>query len=107
MVLKSPDIPSILVETAFISNPGEERKLRSSKHQKKMARSIFNGILDYFQNSVPTGIRMATTTHKITRGDTLSEIAVQYGISMKRLRSANSIAGNKIRIGQVLSIPQG
>ena len=107
MVLKSPDIPSILVETAFISNPGEERKLRSSKHQKKMARSIFNGILDYFQNSVPTGIRMATTTHKIARGDTLSEIAVQYGISMKRLRSANSIAGNKIRIGQVLSIPQG
>jgi len=110
MVLKSPDIPSILVETAFISNPSEERKLRSSAHQRKMAQSIFNGILDYFQYSLPpTGIRMASskTRHKISRGETLSEIALQYGVSMKQLRSVNSLPGNKIRIGQVLSIPQG
>ncbi len=108
MVLKSPDIPSILVETAFISNPQEERKLRSSKYQQKMAKAIYRGILDYFQYSAPVGIRMAATTkHKISRGETLSEIALQYGVSMKQLRSLNKIAGNKIRIGQVLSIPQG
>lgn len=108
MVLKSPDIPSILVETAFISNPGEERKLRSSKDQQQMAKAIFRGILDYFQYSAPAEIRMAAATkHKISRGETLSEIAVQYGVSMKRLRSENSLAGNKIRIGRVLSIPQG
>ncbi len=107
MVLKSPDIPSILVETAFISNPGEERKLRSSKDQQKMAKAIFRGILDYFQYSAPAEIRMAGTKHKISRGETLSEIAVQYGVSMKRLRSINSLAGNKIQVGQVLSIPQG
>jgi N-acetylmuramoyl-L-alanine amidase len=107
VVLKSPDIPSILVETAFISNPGEERKLRSSIHQQKMAKAIFNGILDYFQYRLPAEIRMATTKHKISRGETLSEIAVQYGISMKQLRSVNSLKGNKIRIGQTLSIPQG
>ncbi len=108
MVLKSPDIPSILVETAFISNPHEERKLRSSKYQQKMAKAIYRGILDYFQYSAPVGIRMAATTkHKISRGETLSEIALQYGVSMKQLRSINKIPGNKIRIGQVLSIPQG
>ncbi len=107
MVLKSPDIPSILVETAFISNPGEERKLRSSRDQQKMAKAIFRGILEYFQYSAPAEIRMASTKHKISRGETLSEIAVQYGVSMKRLRSVNSLAGNKIQVGQVLSIPQG
>jgi len=44
VVLKAPDMPSILVETAFISNPREEKKLRSSKYQQKMAKAIFNGI---------------------------------------------------------------
>jgi N-acetylmuramoyl-L-alanine amidase len=43
-VLKAPDMPSILVETAFLSNPKEEQKLRSSKYQQQMAKAIFNGI---------------------------------------------------------------
>ena len=47
-VLKSPDIPSILVETAFISNPEEERKLKSSQHQTKLAESILLGVKTYF-----------------------------------------------------------
>ncbi len=50
-VLKSPDIPSILVETAFITNPSEERKLNSSKHQNKLAASILSGIKQYFASS--------------------------------------------------------
>lgn len=55
MVLKSPDIPSILVETAYISNPSEEQKLRSSAHQSKMALAIFKGIVNYFnQRNTPT-----------------------------------------------------
>jgi N-acetylmuramoyl-L-alanine amidase len=53
MVLKSPDIPSILVETAFISNPEEESKLRSDAHQSKVAKAIFNGIVGYFKQYVP------------------------------------------------------
>ncbi|MEQ1637195.1 MAG: N-acetylmuramoyl-L-alanine amidase [Methylococcales bacterium] len=56
MVLKSPDIPSILVETAFISNPEEELKLRSSAHQAKVARAIFNGIVGYFKQNAPTTV---------------------------------------------------
>jgi len=54
-VLKSPDIPSILVETAFISNPGEERKLRTHKHQQKLARAILKGVKGYLYRSAPPG----------------------------------------------------
>ncbi|SFE55768.1 N-acetylmuramoyl-L-alanine amidase [Nitrosomonas sp. Nm166] len=50
-VLKSPDIPSILVETAFLSNPKEEEKLRSSHYQNKMADAVFLGIRNYFANN--------------------------------------------------------
>ena len=53
MVLKSPDIPSILVETAFISNPLEELNLLSVQYQTKMANAIFNGIRSYFKQSMP------------------------------------------------------
>ena len=107
VVLKSPDIPSILVETAYISNPTEERKLRSSRHQTKMAKAVFNGLLDYFSKNAPPGTRMAATKHVITRGETLSGIANRYGVSMKKLKTVNSLASNQIRIGQVLEIPRG
>lgn len=53
MVLKSPDIPSILIETAFISNPTEEFKLLNSAHQSKMALAIFNGVRSYFDAAAP------------------------------------------------------
>lgn len=52
-VLKAPDIPSILVETAFISNPEEEQKLRSERHQKKFADSMYEGITRYFARNPP------------------------------------------------------
>jgi N-acetylmuramoyl-L-alanine amidase len=53
-VLKAPDIPSILVETAFISNPDEEQRLRSTAYQNKVAEAIFNGIKRYFAKNPPT-----------------------------------------------------
>ena len=49
-VLKAPDMPSILIETAFLSNPGEERKLRDSKHQHKLAKAVFSGIQNHLQS---------------------------------------------------------
>ena len=52
-VLKAPDIPSILVETAFISNPEEERRLRNSSYQEQMAEAVFNGIKAYFSKNPP------------------------------------------------------
>ncbi len=60
-VLKAPDIPSILIETAFISNPDEERQLRTGAYQQKMASAIHTGILAYFeQNPALSDTRIAT-----------------------------------------------
>jgi N-acetylmuramoyl-L-alanine amidase len=59
LVLKSPDIPSMLVETAYISNPGEEKKLRTASHQTEVAEAIFNGVREYFRQSPPDGTLFA------------------------------------------------
>ena len=107
VVLKSPDIPSILVETAFISNRSEEKNLRNARYQQRLATAIFKGIREYFLHNAPPGTRLAMEKHIITRGDTLSGIAKEYGVSMKTLRTANSLSTTQIRIGQVLTIPTG
>lgn len=59
LVLKSRDIPALLVETAFISNPGEEKKLRTASHQQAIADAIFKGVLEYFRQSPPDGTYFA------------------------------------------------
>ena len=59
IVLKSPDIPSILVETAFISNPSEEQNLLSTRYQSKVANAIFKGVRNYFRQSAPVDNRIA------------------------------------------------
>jgi len=59
LVLKSPDVPSILVETAFISNPSEELKLVNTAHQSKIALAIFNGVRSYFSKDIPEESRVA------------------------------------------------
>lgn len=106
-VLKSPDIPSVLVETAFISNPSEERKLRSSKHQHILAKALLNGVRDYFTKNAPPGTlyAMKARQHVIASGDTLSEIAQRYHVSMASIRSENRLSGDSVKVGQVLKIP--
>ena len=59
LVLKSPDIPSLLVETAFISNPGEEAKLTDPRHQQRLAEAIHEGVQSYFYANPPPGTRFA------------------------------------------------
>jgi N-acetylmuramoyl-L-alanine amidase len=111
VVLKSPDIPSMLVETAFISNPAEEKNLRSAAHQEKLARAILGGIRDYFQRDPPPDTWLAMNerarprTHVCEAGDTLSEIANRYGTSLTGLRRHNGLKSDSIRVGQVLKIP--
>jgi len=113
MVLKSPDIPSILIETAFISNPKEERKLKSRGHQKKIASAIFSGVVGYFESYAPAGTYFASVSseaykrHTILRGETLSGIASHYGVSMRSIKSANAMATNKLQTGQIIEIPKG
>lgn len=164
VVLKSQEIPSILVETAFISNPEEERRLTSKAYQYKMAAAVFNGIVGHFKQYAPADTLMAQlnrsakaprmvalnsqpeerpvavavatkakvepralladndaapaeavsavasgagqTQHVINRGETLSGIAQQYGVSMRALRLANSMNDGNVRVGQVLQIPR-
>jgi N-acetylmuramoyl-L-alanine amidase len=107
-VLKSPDIPSILVETAYISNPEEEKNLKNAAYQTKLAKALLSGLKGYFRDYAPEGTLLAaaaTRKHIIERGDTLSGIAHRYKVSMNTLRDSNRLKSDRIRIGQVLNIP--
>lgn len=109
MVLKSPDVPSVLVETAFISNPTEEKRLTEREFQTNMARSIARGIRNYFYASPPPGTWVAAnrdgTRHVVARGETLGAIASRYDIPLTRLRQANNLSTDLIRVGSELVIP--
>lgn len=104
MVLKSPDIPSVLVETAFISNPEEERKLRSKSYQQKLAQALMQGVRKYFHRFPPPGTHLARR-HVIKTGDTLSAIAEQYQVPVHRLRNVNQLESDHVKVGEVLQIP--
>jgi len=111
MVLKSLDVPSILVETGFISNPGEERRLRTTAYQRKLANALSQGIVNYFRQYPPPKTLFAawygkpTIEHKIAAGETLSGIATRYGVSLRSIRQLNAIKSDHIRVGQVLRVP--
>lgn len=106
MVLKSPDIPSILVETAFISNPTEEKRLRSTGFRRQLAGAMLDGIEQYFQVNPPPGTRLAEQRrHKVIRGDTLSAIAERYDVSVDSIKLANNLSTELVRTGEVLQIP--
>lgn len=136
VVLRSPDVPSILVETAFISNPAEERRLRDPAHQKKLAEAVMGGVRNYFESTPPpgtwfaaeaarrNGVQLASSSdsgagkavatgtpardvHKVGRGESLSSIARQYGVSVGALKNANQINSNTVRAGTTLTIPAG
>lgn len=116
MVLKLPDIPSILVETGFISNPNEAKKLHTASHQQALARSITTGVKQFFHENPPPGTYVAwlrdegkiaagPREHVVARGESLALIAQRYQISLASLRSANKLNGDVIKVGQTLQIP--
>jgi N-acetylmuramoyl-L-alanine amidase len=114
VVLKSPDIPSLLIETGFITNPTDAKNLNSKTFQKKLAVAIFKGVDRYFNNHAPAGTWLANNqsksggrTHIISRGDTLSEIAQRYQVSVGTLKAVNGLKGSRIKLGQKLKIPTG
>lgn len=115
-VLKSSRTPSVLIETAFISNPGEEKKLRSRIYQKKIAKSIYNGIRRFLRenNFRPyavlaqrgqSGQSASTRQHVVKKGESLHSIARKYDINVDILRFANNLQGNQVRVGKRLQIP--
>jgi len=116
MVLKSPDIPSILVETGFISNNAEAAKLSAASHQQALARSINSGVKQFFQQNPPQGTYIAwlrdngklaqgPRNHVVRSGETLAMLAARYDMSPAALRSANDLKTDELRIGQDLKIP--
>lgn len=116
MVLKSPDIPSILVETGFISNPGESARLATKAHQQALAKAVSAGLREYFHNHPPVGTYLAQQKdsgklpqgprqHIVSRGDTLALIATRYQVPLTRLRQANNLSTDVIKVGQTLAIP--
>lgn len=112
-VLKSPDVPSVLVESGFISNVKEARRLSSPSHQKKLARAIFKGTVNYFDKHSVEGTLVywlnnnneLALDYKIKSGDTLSDIANHFSVSLKELRQYNSLRNDSIKIGQRIKIP--
>ena len=112
-VLKSPDVPSLLIETGFISNPGEAERLATPAYQDKMARAIRRGIQSWFARQPPPGTLLAWQREQggrevtIAAGDTLSEIADRFGVSVASIKSNNGLTRDVIYIGQTLVIPEG
>ena len=107
-VLNSPDIPSILVEVGFISNFQEERSLNSRLHQQKLAKAMYQAVLNHFKRNPPKGSLLAERTvrrHTVKSGESLSALAKQYQVSIARLKSYNNLTSNTVKIGQVLEIP--
>jgi len=117
LVLKNPDMLSILVETGFISNPGEEKKLRNRSHQRKIAKAIASGTSRYFDDHPIPGtyyakkrekqrLKNKLAKHVVSRGDTLSAIANRYRVSMTSLKRVNEIQTDRLHVGKVLLIPR-
>lgn len=130
-VLRSPYIPSVLIETAFISTPSEERKLRDPQFQRRMAAAIRDGLkraaprllarrMPGSNESAPAAAPLTTSTveatasksptvgarrHTVRAGDTLEGIARQYGVAVEVLRFSNRLSDDRVRIGDVLEIP--
>lgn len=106
-VLKAPNIPSVLLETAFISNPREEKKLRSASHQKKVAKAITRGVNKYFSRKAPPGTWLASSAceYKVCSGDNLAAIAKKHDVNESDLRARNGLYADNLQAGQVLQIP--
>lgn len=110
-VLKSPDIPSVLIETGFISNPTEEKLLFQNAHQDQLARAMSKAIIRYFEDNPPEGTLLASrksnTKHVVKSGESLSLIAHRYGTSVDNLLEFNRLKSTSLLVGQVLQIPGG
>lgn len=113
VVLKQADIPSLLIEAGYITNPTDARNLNSSSYQQQFASAVVSGITSYFYETPPRGTLIAwhknngggPSSYIVSRGDNLSEIAERFNVSLTALKAANNISGSVIHLGQELIIP--
>lgn len=110
-VLRSPDVPSMLVELGFITNADDERKLNDAHFRHRLAEVIARGVADHFGSHPPPGTWFAANPsrgsrqHVVARGETLGLIAARHGVSVKQIRSANDKRDDVVRVGERLRIP--
>ena len=121
-VLRSPDIPSVLVETGFLSNSEEEAKLSTASYRRRVAYMIYQGLVDYRRRNVNADINTIvkatpsyTTSepqvmdsglrHKVKSGETLDILAKKYGIKIAEIMELNELKRKDLRIGEILKIP--
>lgn len=110
LVLKQPDIPSVLVECGYLSNKVDAANLGSAAYREKIAKAVYQGIKEYVYSHPPrysaidAAIRGKITV-KVKRGDSLSRLASHYHVSVKQLMSNNHLRNANIRVGQTLRIP--
>ena len=107
-VLKSIDIPSVLVESGFITNPEDAERLKGKAGRRMIARSIFLGIHNYFLENPIKGTIVENKpeflSYKIQKGDVLSEIAIRFGVSVESIDKNNKLNNRPIYPGQILKI---
>ncbi|MFZ7200023.1 N-acetylmuramoyl-L-alanine amidase [Avibacterium avium] len=128
-VLRSPDIPSILVETGFLSNPDEEKKLNSPAYRKKLAQVIYESLVDFRRRYVKSDINVAKTPtvkesavknsneksqtqikdsglrHKVKNGESLGGLATKYNVKMSDIIALNKLKRRELWIGETIKIP--
>lgn len=131
-VLKAPDIPSLLVETGYLSNPDEEKLLATDKYRRRLAYAIYLGIKDFVEANpsvclntsssitpISTGRQSAGGTgngsrssaatkhpvyHVVKKGEYLAGIAKKYGVSIEHIRNLNNLKKSQVNVGQRLRI---
>lgn len=105
-VLRDPMIPSVLCETAFLSNPHQARLLAGQHFRNELADAMFKGILNYFRANPPEAMKAVGPVYTVQPGDTLSQIAAQHGLSIDTLKDINHLHTNQIKVGQKLQLPR-
>ena len=119
-MLKEPEIPSLLIETGFLSNRYEEIQLNQPYYQKQMAYRIFQGIRSYYEKNPLNDLKSridsdsrgnnkavaSTVTHTVQKGEYLSKIAARYDVSVAELRRLNSLQSDTVHAGQILKVPK-
>ena len=107
-VLKSIDIPSVLVESGFLSNPEDAARLKGKPGRRMIARSIFLGIHNYFKEKPKPNTFMdpvqASVEYTIQKGDVISEIAIRFGVTVDEITDLNNLGGKAIYPGQKIKI---